>query len=340
MTVDGEDTRDETDQSTTSQTDREYEFRLDPTAEAEPEREETSGQSSQSVDIEAVLAQMEVLQEENRRLRTDYVRARQSRFRRAALALCLFSGVAGLGGLMFPAGRQTLLGLAGIGFVMAILIYYVTPQQEASASVGERSYATLARLEQEISADLGLQDTQIYVPTPPETEATRIAARLFVPLHQNYTVPDPDALTSVFIVETDEQTRGVSLPPTGSALVQEFRQSMVEELASTPRELTEQLTEALEAGFELVETAVVDLEADDGRVTVGVQGSTFGAVTRVDHPVPSFVATSLAVGLQTPVELAAVTADEAEFDAVVTCTWDSSAIEQPSESEASAGEDS
>lgn len=270
--------------------------------------------------FEDVVAQVEVLQEENRRLRAEYVRAQQSEYRRAAIALVVLSGVAATGGVIFSGVRATLFGLAGIGFVTAILIYYLTPQQVATATVGERAYTTLAMLEEAISADLGLQETQVYVPTS-ASGATTVGARLFVPLHTSYTVPNPELLDSVFVVETDDQMRGISVPPTGALLLRECRQTMVDNLAPTPRALLDQLTEAIVAGFELAEDAVAEVDAADGTATIGIRGSTFGDVDRFDHPLPSFVATGLAVGLQTPVECASITTTT-DFEYVVTYTWD------------------
>lgn len=291
--------------------------------------DETTTTSQPEQTLEEALAQVEVLREENRRLRADYVRAQQTEYRRAALTLVVFSGIAGVGGLVFPNVRATLFGLAGIGAVMAILIYYLTPTQVATAAVGERAYATLALTGDAISADLGVQDTTIYVPTAAADGTAPVAARLFLPLHTEYTLPQPADLESVFVVETDDQTRGLSLPPTGALLLREFHQTMVDDLAGTPTALGEQLTAAVVEGFELAGDAVVDVDEAAGSATLGVRESTFGALDRFDHPLPSFVATGLAVGLQTPVELASITTDASEFEYLITYTWDAAAVDVP-----------
>jgi hypothetical protein len=293
--------------------------------QATPTDEATSSQPE--LTPEETFAQLKVLREENRRLRAEYVRAHQTEYRRAAFMLAVLSGISGVGGLAFPDVRATLFGLAGIGFVMAILIYYLTPQRVATATVGERAYATLARVGDAISADLGVQDTYIYVPTAAANGTAPVAARLFIPLHTEYTLPDPDRLESVFVVDSNQHTRGIALPPTGALLLREFQQAMVEDLATSPSALGDQLTEAVVEGFELAEAAVVDVDRDDGRATVGVRGSTFGAPDRFDHPLPSFVATGLAVGFQTPVELASMTTDANEFEHLITYTWNAEAID-------------
>ena len=273
-------------------------------------------------DLADVRAQVEVLQEENRRLRADYTRARQAEYRRAALGLATLGVVAVLGGLLFPTSQPTLFGLGGIGLFSAVLIYYLIPEQVAAASVGERAYAAFATFGEAISADLGLQDTQVYVPMTSGTNPGSLDVRLFIPLHTTYRIPSPETLASVFVVETDDQTRGVSVPPTGALLLREFRETMVDDLATTPADLTDQLTEAVVAGFELADDAVAELAADEGRVTIGVRGSTFGPIDRFDHPLPSFIAAGLAGGLHTPVERAAITTDDEQFEYVVTYTWE------------------
>jgi hypothetical protein len=302
-------------------------------AESEDGTADASRSAQGDRTLEDVLAQVEILQEENRQLRAEYVRSRQTKYRRAAFTLAIFGGAAAGGGFVFPGMRSTLFGLAGIGGIVAILIYYLTPQQIATATVGERTYATLAFLEEAISADLGLQNTRVYVPTP-AGGTPGVAARLFVPLHATYTVPEPEALESVFIVDTDDQARGVSLPPTGTFLLRECRQTMIDDLATAPDALLEQLTEAIVAGFELAADAVADVDAAEGTATVGVRTSTFGAADRFDHPIPSFVATGLAVGLDTPVERVAITTSNADFDYVVTYTWEPEAIDASSSSTA------
>jgi hypothetical protein len=303
--------------------------RRDPVAPSDaPDR---GAQSDGGPTLEDALAQLEVLREENRRLREEYVRAQQSSYRRAATALAAFGAVAAVAGLLFVGVRETLFGLAGIGLVTAILVYFLTPSKVATATVGERSFAAFAALGDAIGSELGLQKTRVYVPTD-EIDGTSVPAKLFVPLHESYSVPSPDELASVFVVETDEQTRGASLPPTGAMLVQECRKTMVNALASRPDALLDQLTEAVVSGFELAGDAVADLDAEDGTATVGVRDTTFGDVDRFDHPLASFLASGLAVGLETPVELAAISDEGEEFDYVVTCTWDSEAVEyEPTE---------
>lgn len=284
---------------------------------------DADGQSD-GTPTEELSAQVELLREENRRLRTEYAHTRRTEYRRAALGMGALGVLAGLGGLMFPATRATLFALAGIGIFTAVLTYYLTPERFVAASVGERTYAARAALGTDLVAELGLQDTHVYVPTT-STGAEMANVKLFVPQHVEYTVPDEAALGSPVVVTEDERARGVALPPTGAMLFREFDQTMLDTLADTPDELAAQLTEALVEGFELADDAVLDHPLDENRLTIGIQGSTFGAVDRFDHPIVSFIATGLAVGLETPISMKTVDADDERFDYLLTYTWNAEA---------------
>lgn len=270
---------------------------------------------------EELTARLEVLQEENRRLRAEYVRARRVEYRRTALGVGVLGLAAGLGALVFPGARAVLLSLAGIGLFTAVLTYYLTPERFVAASVGEQTDAARAALGSQLVSDLGLQDVRVYVPTGTETGET-LPARLFVPQHSRYELPESDELASVFIVPEDERARGASVPPTGAMLFEEFERTMTGAVAETPAELADQLLEALVEGFELADDAVLAEDVTPGRVTVGVRGSAFGPVDRFDHPIPSLVATGLAVGLDRPVTVETVRADDDRYDYLLSFSWD------------------
>jgi hypothetical protein len=134
-------------------------------------------------------------------------------------------------------------------------------------------------------------------------------------------VPKPADLDALLVVGGDDRARGVSLVPTGAALVAEFEEAR-RDSAATVEEFASQLADALVEGFELVESATATVDPDGGAITVGVQGSSFGTVDRFDHPVGSFVAAALAAELDTPVRLDVRAADDRRADFVVECRWD------------------
>jgi hypothetical protein len=278
--------------------------------------------SAQDRSVQDLSAQVELLREENRRLRDRYARTRRTEYRRAALGMGVVGVVAALGGAAFPDSRATLFALAGIGLFTCVLTYYLTPERFVAASVGERTSAALGTLGAELVSELGLRDARVYVPAGSATGDPATEVRLFVPEHADHVVPEADDLGSLFVVTDDEREHGVALPSTGAALFAEFTRTMADGLAETPVELAEQATEALVEGFELADAAVPEFDAETPQVTVGVDGSAFGDVGRFDHPVTSFVATCLAVGLDAPVRVETVDTDDDRFDHLLRYTWD------------------
>ncbi|WP_255170531.1 hypothetical protein [Natrononativus amylolyticus] len=261
----------------------------------------------------AAAASVELLEAENRRLRAEYARIRQRRYRNTAVGLAALGLVAAGGGAVFPDGREVLFALAATGLFGAVLTYYLTPGQVVAADVGERVYSALADNEATIAAELGLREDRIYVPQPDGPAA------LFVPRYADATPPplERGAETRPFLLEDDR--RGLVLRSTGGELYAEFERTLSGPLAGTPVGLATQLADGLTDGLELVGGAEVDVE--DGRATVAVTDSAFGAVDRFDHPAASFLATGFATGLERPVTLAVEPGDE-RADWLVTCRWE------------------
>lgn len=271
-------------------------------------------------DDSELAAQVELLSEENRRLREAYAEARRSRFRRAALGLAGVGVLAIAGAVAFPAVRTVLLALGGTGLFAAVLSYYLTPERFLSASVSEAVYEALATNGASLAADLGLQDTRVYVPTGTAADDGS-SVKLFVPQRTNYAIPDDEALESVLVVPPESDGRGLSLEPTSAALVREFRTALSGEPSDEPDALAQQLADALVEQFELVDAADPDADPDASRVSVAVGGSAFGPVDRFDHPVASFVAAGLAIGVGRPVTVDVIASEE-HADYLVTCRWD------------------
>lgn len=261
-------------------------------------------------DREELSARVAMLEAENRRLRQEYVRARRARYRRTALGLAGIGLVALVAGVLFPATRQILLTLGAIGVFAAVLTYYLTPERFVSASVGERVYEALAANEADVVADLGLAEDRVYVPT----DATEGVVRLFVPQEADWTLPDPDVLDRPFVVDGGT-ARGLSLRPTGAALFEDLERALAGPLAEAREPLAEQLADGLVEQFELADAASVD--AGPERVSVGIDGSVYGAVDRFDHPVASLLGVGIAVGLDEPVAVSVTTGDD-RFEHVVT----------------------
>ncbi|EMA52284.1 hypothetical protein [Halococcus thailandensis] len=271
-----------------------------------------------STESSELAAQIDVLREENQRLREEYARARRTQYRRTALALAAVGLLATLGGVALPDSRTVLFALGGTGLFAAALTRYLTPEQFISASVGEGIYGSLAATEAALVAELGLQDERLYLPGPDTPNGVSI--RLFVPQQSEYDLPSPSALDSVFVVADDEAERGVALHPSGGPLFAEFHRTLSGSLADEPDALAAQLADGLVEQFELARSATPDY--DEGQITVAIDGSAYGAIDRIDHPVASFLGVGFAAGLDRAVAVETTAADGDRADFLVTCSWD------------------
>lgn len=284
-------------------------------------REEPADDTGTDTELDertTLAAQVELLQEENQRLRQSFAHARRAEYRRAALGLTVVGALAVLGAVLFPTVRTVLLALGTTGLFAAIISYYLTPERFVSATVGEYVYTASVADQETLVSELGLQDTQIYVPT---AVTDNRSARLFVPEHQEYSLPAENDLGSRFVITETPQQRGAAFEPTGMALFRESRQMISGDLASEPDALCDQLADATVEVFELATSVTTDVDPDDGRASIGINDSAYGAVDRFDHPIVSLFATGLAVMLETPITVDVTSGDDrAEF--LVTCRWE------------------
>ena len=270
-------------------------------------------------------ARVELLAEENRRLREEVRRARRTRTRRTAGGLAAVGVLALSGAVVLPGVREVLLALSGTGLFAAVLVRSLTPERFVAAPVGERIYEAHAETGRAVVADLGLSEQRVYLPTDTATGAATSPVRLFVPQTSRDT-PDDVPETPVrrerdgaFAVT--DAPRGVLWCPTGAGLYHEFEQNLVDEAATGTAALGEQIVDALVDGFELVDGAVA--EAGSGRLSVTVEEGTYGDVDRFDHPVSSFVGSAVAATREHPVTVETTAEDGA--DPIVTVRWDDSA---------------
>jgi hypothetical protein len=265
---------------------------------------------------EELLTQLELLAEENQRLRASYTQAKQTQYQRTAAGLNLIGLVAIIGGFVVQSASTVLFILGGIGLFGGVLTYYITPEQFVSADVGRDIYTTLAGNEAAIVSELGLSDTRLYVPASNDT------VRLFIPQHKSDSLPEVAMLEQTVVVPSDETPRGLAFDPSGERLFDAFEDALTGSLATAPKSLAEQLSDAVVEQFELAETVTTELDDDNQQVIIAVNGSVYGPLDRFDHPIPSVFATGLAQGLDAPVSvgISEATGDRAEY--IVTCRWD------------------
>ncbi|OVE85253.1 hypothetical protein B2G88_12555 [Natronolimnobius baerhuensis] len=259
-------------------------------------------------------ARLEQLEAENHHLRAEYGRVRQSRYRKRALGLAAI-GLCAIGGAVaFPNVQDVLLALGGTGLIGAVLTYYLAPEQFVAADIGERIYTALATNQARLTDALGLSENRHYVPT----KGNRPGCRLIVPRSQQYHPPETvDGDSDPIVTAADH--RGLRLEPSGLGLFEEFDDALTTERARTPDALATQLTSALVEQFELAARAEPAVGPE--QVTFAITDSTFGDCDRFDHPVASFLAVSLAIGLERPITLEVAAADN-RTDWLLTCRWE------------------
>lgn len=251
----------------------------------------TSDERPEESDLEAVRTQLAVLQEENERLRTEYVRARQSSYRRTAAALLGVGVIAFLAGGLLSGVRDVLIVLGAIGVFGGILTWYLTPERVLTVGVSESVYDAVASNGAQIREELGLQAISVYLPTSD-------GPRLFVPQHQEFSIPD--SVDSVFLTET-EAARGVALTPSGQRLVAELDRTRTGPAPDSLRAAVSQLGDAVVEQFEVADAVRVAESTADDRVVVTIEGAAFDGLSDFDHPVVSVLACGLAQTQDTPI---------------------------------------
>jgi hypothetical protein len=261
--------------------------------------------------------QLTHLTEENERPRRkseqSQARGKRRQWRKIALAVLLLASINMLvAAFLYPANQTVLLALGGTGLFLGLLVVAMRPERDG---LDESVFRVVGQNNAGIVRELDLEDVHVYVPS------ADTSAHLFVPRQAGFEVPHGD--DRPVTIDTDPGFRGgLTLYPTGSALLVRFEEIHPSPIPEEPEELARHLCEALEDGFEIAETAHPDVDASSGRATVTLAGTAFGPVDQFDHPVRSFLGVGLAVGLGIPVSVESVTetGEDSEFE--VRYTWD------------------
>ncbi|WP_434530773.1 hypothetical protein ACODNH_18645 [Haloarcula sp. NS06] len=296
-------------------------------SQPEPSQLDASADDSdQQTDVvpdgQTLEAELEVLREENRRLRESYVHAKRATFRRTAIGFFTVGGLSLIAAFVFPALQTIFIAFGGTGVFAGIVTFYLTPERFVSASVSDTVFDTLADIEQQLVSELELQTEAVYVPTASRPETT---ARLFVPQHVEYAVPDPEQLGELFVTGVESE-QGISLPPTGGRLYTEFERTLSGEPDDDPHSIATRLTAALSEQFELVDGTTIEIDGESRTASIAIDNPAFGDIHQLDHPVVSLLAVGFATGFDRPVTVD--TRDDERFSGVVTVSWDG--LEQPS----------
>lgn len=273
------------------------------------DHETESSPPERDADIETLRARIELYETELERLRNEYARSKQTEYRRTAGALAVLGVLAFAGGVVFPSIRTTLVIIGSIGVFGSVLTYYLTPETFVAATVGERQYNATATNYDAIIATLGLSETCLYVPDATDT------VRLFVPEFEAYEIPEVDDLDTPFVVSDNKYERGLVLRPVGMELFGEFERTLTGSLGTNLHQVGTQLMDALIEQFELVERA--DIDASTDQLTVSLDTTVYGDLTRFDHPVVSFLAVGVVRSQSVPVTTTIADGDD-RFEWIVT----------------------
>ena len=233
-----------------------------------------------------------------------------------ALVFAVFGLLAGGFATVYPGLRPTFLILYWTALFAAALLQFLTPERRIRAKIGEHVYAELAANEAALITAYQLHDVRVYVPKRGSMEDP--PARLFVPRHSKYDIP-VDELDSLLVVSDVEEHQGVSLLPSGGRLFREFESMLRNDLNESPGELATQLADGVTEGLELADRVTLDVRPAEQHIDFEITDNVYGPLDRFDHPVQSFLAIGLAVGLDQPVAIETRTKDRS--DNVVSCRW-------------------
>ncbi|MFB6197794.1 MAG: hypothetical protein ABEI52_05920 [Halobacteriaceae archaeon] len=264
-------------------------------------------------DLAELRAELELLSEENRRLRQEYARAKKTEYRRTAAGLFLVGVLSSVGAALFSDLRDVLLALGAIGVFSGILVVYLTPERVVPADAVVRFATSWSETLSALVAQLGLSDERLYIPA----SGTSIV-HLFIPAASEHQIPPPDQLKEPIVVGDDPSEHGLSIHPSGAPLYHEFRRSFVRSVADDARPLADQISEAIVEGFELARNVETEVSTTDSQMTARVRGDVIGE-TLLDHPAASIFGVGMADVLDQPIRVTTTTGDDDEL--IISCTW-------------------
>ncbi|MFC7231048.1 hypothetical protein ACFQMM_05810 [Saliphagus sp. GCM10025308] len=191
-------------------------------------------------------------------------------------------------GFVVSAGREVLFSLGGIGLFASILTYGVTGTRSIEARDGAEVYETCATNLEAITTTFGSSTERIYVPNPDGAES---GARLFVPAAVDGGVQDAAGFSIV-----DSEERGLVLEPTGETLFREFERELDEPVASLGT-ADRTVDRFAQTPFRVRHGRRRDRATGRGGRHDYHFGERLRPPDQFDHPVASFLAVGLAVGL-------------------------------------------
>jgi len=283
--------------------------------------QEPNGATEKSADRAELTNRLAELEAETRRLRRSTDRGRRKQYRSTAKALIAVGIACGVAGVVL--NSAVLFALAGVGLFSGVLTYYLRPETVVAGDLGTRVYAASARSYDGLCADLGLSDQRLYVPV--DGADANEAVRLFVPQEAGMGPPDATVLTAGTVIADEASGRyGLSVRPTGGGLFTACRTTLNGPLGDDPETVAQQLSETVVESFELAQSVATDVDAEGGQLSVRIVEPIYGHRSGFDHPLVSFFAVGLAVGLGRPVETTVTNTNPLS----VTLDWETTAARE------------
>lgn len=311
----------ESEDSTVDEPEKDSKTRTAPSSD----KSESSSADTTEEEIADLQGQLELVQAENKRLRQEYVRTQQTKYRRTAIGLVVVGVLAITGAVLFPSVREILIALGGAATIAGVLTYYLTPEKFVVATVGETLTETLQSTYEAIRTELDLQGEPVYVPA---VSAGDVSVRLFFPQQHEYTLPDEDSLTDMFVLPENQRQWGIAVRPSSAGLFEEFRAAAVDfdtQATNEPMQIFEQLADGLVEQFELADQVTASIE-DEKRCVLAVTGSTYSHHEKIDHPIPSFIAVGAATAFNEPTRINVRNTEDRDF--IIECQWGNSTKEK------------
>jgi hypothetical protein len=281
--------------------------------------EEPIGASSAAEETSILQTRVRRLEEENDRLREQYVGARKARYERTALGLALVGLGFGLTSFVVPSAREILLTLAGIGLFAGVITRFLTPERFIPLDIGESIYTSIAENQRALIDQLDLSGARIYL-------TTDRGPRLFVPEVESYdqtVIGDTERLIGPLIVGDTASRSGLLLRPAAAGLLRSFRDQYGLTLPSAPSKAATVLGESVVGTFELAAGVEAAVDAEAARASFEIREPLYGSPTRLDHPIGSFLGAGLAHTLETPIRVEVTTTGvDSTETMLVTCRWE------------------
>jgi len=253
------------------------------------------GSESISPNVKKQVAELEalvdVLQTENRRLRSDRGHTQKTSYQKTALSLAAVGLVAVIGGIVFPDVRSVLFATGTIGVIGSVMTWHLRPAKTVPIELCEGIYQSASMTLTDIRTDLGLEAVAMYV-----SFGNRV--RGVIPPNRDSTVPDD--LAHAF--PTDHKgSKYLTFTPSGLSLVHEIEKIRITDKPQDFVTTVEAVAEGIVEHLEVADKVAISQESENSDLRISVDDPAFGPLTDIDHPVVSTLACAAVQSCDEPI---------------------------------------